>query len=690
MLKQITLFFNTGFNSINFPADPQTLYLFENKEYPAMDLVQENFLSALKIKATEEDIIDADYLRIGDAYYSIEGYVMTSIDVVAFSVTQNAILSVGGFPKLEFISGEVYRTTAIDDITMDLFDYNIQDELLTITERRPTRKFKAYSKPDLVGPSVSYENKWYGNILSWVADNPGEKYNLDIYTSTYDDQVPEKPSDIEVEELLGEAGAAAWETLQTAWIDPKKFETSISMHGGDISHGTELQFDMPGVAMYTGYNILNAAMVMNGFGVTNFIIDSYIVPRDFVDVTMTEGHIYELKGKYNRAYIGLGANYEEVLDPDRKMRKLNNKIREVIANQAIEVTIESMLTGENNTLPLSEVDVDINHTNGYRRIQVDMIADPSPNGCPYYKLVVKDKYGLSTAHEGNTVDTLLGSIRGATWMSNPLLFERTGFTRDLANAKLNQAYRKTIFDNQKDYNRSMYFNNLVGSAVNVASMGLIGGNQERLNGLQSMVDTQYEASKYGPGSNQTWYRNQSNAISAQGARFKAGVEVAGIAVNAGLDYHAMFSKEKLDHANMKAQYAAEILQLGLSHPGRELELRFPISDNGQLLMGNGVMVNVKSISNTDLDRYIRALQLYGIACNEKMDIGFITRNGNEPYNYIQAHGVSVKPYDDRSPKRKINKQLLQAISDMFAVGFRVWYEKPTKDAYKKMYVEEEQ
>lgn len=694
MLKQVTLFFNTGFNSINFPADPQTLYLFENKNYPVMDLVQENFLSAIKIKATEEEILDADYLRIGDAYYSIEGYAMNSVDVVSLAITQNAILSVGGLNELEFITGEVYRSTALNHIDMDFDDYRIQDELLSYSERRPTKKYRAYSKKDNIAGGVSYEKGWYGSASDWYEAH-GSGYDLDIYTSMYDDTVPEKPSDLEIQEVLGEEGAAAWSTLQTAWIGRREFETVITMSGHDIAHATDIRFEMPAVSMYTGPGILNAALVMNGFGINNFIIDSYTIPRDFVDVISTNGHILELNGKSNRARIGLGLNYEEVLDPDRKLRNLNPIIREVIANQAIEVTIESMMTGESNTLPLSDVDVE-KFPNGLRRINIDMIADPSPNGCPYYKLVVKDHYGESGTVEGNAVDTMLGSIRGATWMPNPLLFERSGFTRDMTSAKVNQAYRRTMFDNSKEYDYSMYFNNLTGKIANTASLGAIQAYDAEANLQQAYRDNLYYGMNKRTADNSlaiSLNKDQRllNAHSTNsGLQMNAMMNAAGNVVSAGQDWHAIQSSQLLSHGNMQAQYAAEMLQLGLAHPGRELELRFPISDNGQLLLGNGIMVNIRSINETDLDRYIRALQLYGVACNGKMDIQFVTRYNNEPYHYIQAHGVSVKYSENASRVRKINKQLLSAITDMFAVGFRVWYEKPTDESYKKMYVEEDQ
>lgn len=692
MLKQITLFFNTGFNSINFPADPQTLYLFENKEYPAMDLVQENFLTSIKIKATEEDIIDADYLRIGDAYYSIEGYAMTSTDVVSLAITQNAILSVGGIDKLEYITGEVYRTTAIDQLSTGFTDQTINDELLVYSERRPTKKIKLYSQEDGITQGVEYEKGWAGSAEAWkeLHDTP---YLLDIYSSVYDDTVPEKPSDIEVEELLGESGAAAWATIQSAWIDRRQFETFIGIQGMDMTHATDMYYELPAVSLYTGPWILNAASVMNGFGMTNFIIDSYIVPRDFLELVVSpEGHIERLIGGHNRARVDVGDRYSNLFDGPL-VPQIKDEIMQLIANQVVEVTIESMATGDNNTVRLSDIDVQKRGSLNY--IAIDMIADPSPGGCPYYKIFVKDRYD-NVLSEGNAIDTLLGSIRGATWMNNPLLFERTGFAGDLASAKINQGLRRTMFDNSKEYDYAMYFNNLTGNIANAASFGMIKNYDAESNLLRAASDNRYDRMINGTANNVTemryraQQRNSNAELTNSGLMFNSYLNIANSAISAGRDFHAIQSNQLLHHGNMQAEYAAEMMQLGLAHPGYEFDMRFPISDNTQLTLGNGILLSIKTISGRDLERYLRVLRQFGVPCTGKMDKKFVTKNNNEPYQYIQATGVTVKYEDREVVNRKINKQLLKAIGDMFSVGFRIWFEKPTDTAYKRLYKKEDQ
>lgn len=694
MNKSITLYFNTGFNAINFPANPEMLMLFDHKDYPAMDLVQENFLSSIRIKAFEDEIIDADYLQIGNAYYSIESYLMSSSDIVTFSISQNAILSVGGIDELEYITGEVARSTAIDFIDMNFDDYTIKDELLSYSERRPNLKLTAFGTDYELDGGVGYEKRWYGSHDKWYEDN-GDNYFLPIMTSMYDDNVPEKPDLSEYDNLLDKEGASIWATYMTAWIPPRQFETTIRLVGHDIAHATDLAYTMPAVSMYSGRKIYDAALVMYGFGNDTFILDSYTIPRDFVDYKINGGHINELIGKSNRAIVSLGPKYDRVLD-DTQYENLNPIIREIIANQVIEVSIESVATGASNTVPFSELSSDTLGSVELKQIYIDMIADPSPNGCPYYKMVVKDRYGTTGTTDGNVIDIMLGSIRGASWMNNPLHFDGYGITRDrllLTNANV---LRSTMQLNVEDYQDSIVRNNGWNRGINTLTLGLVKGYQANANLSNARSNNVYDLVQHYDGNNLgeiavRGHQRMSNARSSNmGLALGFGITAGSNIVGHSFEKEAIEAEQMMNMYNNWALDTAERNQYWVTHAATRIDLKFPISDNGQLLYGNGILINIKSMSKRDLTRYIRVLQQFGIACTGRMNRVLVSRFNNEPYHYIQAVGVSVKYADDALRKRKINKRLLSAISAMFEVGFRIWYEKPEDNSYQKMYVKEVQ
>lgn len=694
MNKSITLYFNTGFNAINFPANPEMLMLFDHKDYPAMDLVQENFLSSIRIKAFEDEIIDADYLQIGNAYYSIDAYLMSSSDIVTFSISQNAILSVGGIDELEYITGEVARSTAIDFIDMNFDDYTIKDELLSYSERRPNLKLTAFGTDYDLLSDVEYEKKWYGSADKWYEDN-GNSYLLPIMTSMYDDEVPEEPDPSERDDLLGKEGAAVWSTLETAWISARRFETTIRLVGHDIAHATDLGYTMPAVSMYSGRKIYDAALVMYGFGKDDFIIDSYTIPKDFVDYEINGGHVIQLIGKSNRANISLGPKYDRVLD-DTQYENLNPIIREIIANQVIEVSIESVATGASNTVPFSELSSDTVGSVELKQIYIDMIADPSPNGCPYYKMVVKDRYGTTGTTDGNVIDIMLGSIRGASWMNNPLPFSGYGRTRDDLLRYTQNALRKTMYANSVEYQDDVLYENGMQRGINTGTFGIVKGYQANTNISNARVNNAYDLIQHYDGDNldEILWRGHQRMTNARASNMglNLGFVINGVGNLTGhmAESSIIDSEQHMAFQNIAAQYNAEIKQNAITHRGFDYELKFPISDNGQLLYGNGILINIKSMSKRDLTRYIRVLQQFGIACTGKMNRVLVSRFNNEPYHYIQAVGVSVKYADDALRKRKINKRLLTAISAMFEAGFRIWYEKPEDTSYQKMYVKEVQ
>ena len=76
---------NTGFNSVNIPDSPALLDSFaidgitpnfQYQDLPVLDLNQERFLPYVKVRCSWSDIKDADFCRIGDFFYAIDGMFM--------------------------------------------------------------------------------------------------------------------------------------------------------------------------------------------------------------------------------------------------------------------------------------------------------------------------------------------------------------------------------------------------------------------------------------------------------------------------------------------------------------------------------------------------------------------------------------------------------------------------------------
>lgn len=141
---QARLYYDTGFNTINVPDSEATLVAASGniRTFSTMDILQRYFLSKVTIRAFEDDVINADYLKIYDenneskyAFYSINGYNMTSGDVVDLAVVMDPLLSCGGIENIDFADGMTRR----HHVSIDPYGYYQEEDPLLI----PTKVYCA-------------------------------------------------------------------------------------------------------------------------------------------------------------------------------------------------------------------------------------------------------------------------------------------------------------------------------------------------------------------------------------------------------------------------------------------------------------------------------------------------------------------------------------------------------------------
>ena len=114
------LYLNTGFNAVNIPDRPSLLDQFAYVDCTAIDIMQNRFLTRVRVSATWDNIKDADYLRIytdnnaGD-FYSIKGINMLAKDVAELSIVYDYVTSGGGVSNLQILDGVTSRVHVTDD-----------------------------------------------------------------------------------------------------------------------------------------------------------------------------------------------------------------------------------------------------------------------------------------------------------------------------------------------------------------------------------------------------------------------------------------------------------------------------------------------------------------------------------------------------------------------------------------------
>lgn len=112
------IFLNSGFNKNNIPDSPALLHTCSYIDVPALDILQDKFLPGVSVKATYQQVENADYVQVGSCYYFVSGGIrMTSTDVAYIPLLMDYITT-GGLSNLTVLDGitERVHVAVADDV----------------------------------------------------------------------------------------------------------------------------------------------------------------------------------------------------------------------------------------------------------------------------------------------------------------------------------------------------------------------------------------------------------------------------------------------------------------------------------------------------------------------------------------------------------------------------------------------
>ena len=149
---KVTLYKNTGMNSVNTIDKPSRLVgaqggfapIAESVDLPTLDILQAEFLSTIRVRATRDQVKDADFLMLKNTedvnevfFYSIESFTSTSVDVQVLVITFDGLLTlenmVDGIENIEFLDGIVDRHHV--NKTNDTYGAYTEDDPLLVPSR---------------------------------------------------------------------------------------------------------------------------------------------------------------------------------------------------------------------------------------------------------------------------------------------------------------------------------------------------------------------------------------------------------------------------------------------------------------------------------------------------------------------------------------------------------------------------
>lgn len=639
-----TLYYNTGYNSINTPDSLETLnaeFRTTAKDFPALDILQIMPLSSISLKITsEDDVIDADYLILtgkGEnqtfskrAVYSVEGYTLTSPDVAVLAITLNPFLTLGGTRSVHFLDGVTVRHHIKKD----------EDIFGAFTEEDP---YLVPSKPlEIV----------YG----------GELYKATGTTYTFIESTIDLPALADTT-----AGIAYSADTGEACIVPKV----PSISDTTIGTGSCLMFKKPGTIGAGYYKTEPAAALYyyaksekalaglaraRALGVESGILNQWIIDKEYLYtpltyVNQTEIDNFESTQSGAVTQICGGSNIgQQAAELPYEYATVQNE-RTLYGGLNTYVLISFASGNSASFLPEDIIE------SGETSPVVVMNADPRPSGKPYFRF---------RSYKGDRDNFFLNCVPGLVWQTAPLTYtDKSGNELDRMTFDTAQSILKQ--DSTIAQNRAIRgavesgISNIVGGAVSI-----FGGGVRFAGGYEGST---YTSILGGAGS------IAAGAIQAGQGAYTMGAELIGNATN-----NATFSNA----ANIRRQYEnarqQELQQFQISQNIVVPQINFPRSNSIRDFVGNGVFVFRYRPAASDVLKLDKILNMYGYRDTRPATDDLMTNRTK--YNYLQVAGASVnatKP--DASNVWPQPKWLKDACASQFAAGVRIWHTKPDRTAY---------
>ena len=281
-LSKITVYFNTGFNSIDIPATQAVIETANKKEYPDFYYLREDIdAPQVVIKDTYDNLCDVDYVKIINQntgricfYFAIPKSLAKN--TTALSLSLDALTTLGGAANLNYISG--WQSRGHISKEEDTLFNNLSSEDFT-----PNKELEVVKTKEIHGNGVGVDIK---PIITSV--------NL----TTASDDLPENQMDVI-------QGIVKGETTETVMYFPKlSFPKTIAEYNCyDFNKGNYKSYSIPCSGAYESDGETTQKGLAKLFSAGQLSLQSsYIIPGEYVGGINSEGGTDKPKGVYGRLY----------------------------------------------------------------------------------------------------------------------------------------------------------------------------------------------------------------------------------------------------------------------------------------------------------------------------------------------------------------------------------------------------
>ena len=458
-LRNVRLYQNTGFNTIDAPATPSLLDSFTYVDVPAINALQITRLTSICIKATEEQVTNADYCRISDgthsAYYAIDtspegGYHMEKPDTCTLNIIMDNMLTAGGVTgsNWDVLDGITERHHIAKNADM-IFAYTEDDPYLT-----PSKPLELLFKPCIANTPSSNDKI----IIEAAIDLPG----LATGTPTATGYTTSGGSECVVPEL------------------PDLTDTSTATMNTDPSDTTQTaSIPAPATAYYDyrNPNVKKGLARARSLGIeSGAIISQYVLPANCGTIDLgsyVSGLIDKLDGTITTVVA--------MNDNDYKYQYATVENNRIFAGEFNKYGLISVASG--NSVEFNPEDIYMVNDLSPNVVE---ITDPRPKGCPYFRF----EY-----YKHNKANFFLNCIKGLNWQNAPLLYtDKSGSEIDTIRFNTDQSiknndmetYVQKSFLQQVDLSMPTEFSPTAGPSL---GSGFVGMGIATLGGLTGTMDT---------------------------------------------------------------------------------------------------------------------------------------------------------------------------------------------------------
>lgn len=688
MSYNVTIWSNTGFNVNNIPDSPALLG--QGTSVQAVEIMQERYLSSIKISSEWANVKNVDYCKVGDMYYMVTGVSMLATDVAELALVPDFISSLGGVTHLTILDGITERCHLPNSV-----DGDKDDPLLTPHEALQLDYEVLHSAIESFGESAKF------TVIETTVDLC--KTMCWPATVSYKSGVLSN-STVEVPKQYGLSRA-----MKTDFVSPmtvgsgvmtshpvNRRDTVLEIIDSDadvkrIANGS-LTSDIPdqdgkthkmGTTTFSltgntkAYSLIDYnseyISVLRGAGIESSIINKVEYPFDKVFVQEcyydTWPNLYEIAyGDQVDTDTLTDLEKEHVL-PHLSIKEIKGadstqnstiKYKYTSANNDIldfsDFTPYGLLTASGNKIETQPKNLvaNLHSVSANAAPKVRCLADPNPDGAPYYGF--KEYMG-----DDSLVGFMSRTAKGMNWKQVPIVFtEKSGWLTDMISKKTTE-----------DINTREYLGNQALLLANTAVSAGFGGMTDVTN-MASSYDTPVTSSSYIYSPESGFMGLQRSTKLQQGLPVYQSMSRYGTAqvIGRGMPILNGISQAVYNDWSYRQQMYSAGMKYALSRVTSPT-LAFPYnSEPARQATDNGVITYRLKYSANDIARIDKLITMYGVKTTRPLESSMFT--SRRYFNYIACDDVTLTGH---------SRWMDEGAALQLKGGVRIWHVKPDPAKY---------